>query len=93
MTRCVSGANCKVDRVVKCGVGDSKAIAEGDLDVNVLELVVDLEPTAVDEDGLKANTGEDDDVIDDGGLEGLGFGSGAVVDDNDLASKLLDEGE
>ncbi|PQQ21923.1 hypothetical protein Pyn_38341 [Prunus yedoensis var. nudiflora] len=69
------------------------AVVEDDLDVEVLESVVDLGPTAVDEDGPEADTGEEDNVVDDGGLEGLGFGAAAVIDDDGLASKRLDEGE
>ncbi|PQM35431.1 hypothetical protein Pyn_30151 [Prunus yedoensis var. nudiflora] len=62
------------------------AVVEDDLDVEVLESVVDLGPTAVDEDGPEADTGEEDNV-------GLGFGAAAVIDDDGLASKRLDEGE
>ncbi|CAL5324952.1 unnamed protein product [Camellia sinensis] len=55
--------------------------------------LVDLGATAVDEDDADADAGEEDEVGDDGGLEGRGFHGGvAVFDDDGLATKLLDEG-
>lgn len=67
---------------------------ETDLNVEAFEPGVDLRAAAVDEDGAEADTGEEDEVIDDGGLEGFGFhGGAAILDDDGLAAEFLDEGE
>lgn len=76
------------------GVGDAEAIAEDGLDVEALEPEVDLRPPAVDQDGTEANAGEEDEVVDHGGLECLGFhGCSSILDHDGLASEFLDEGK
>lgn len=50
------------------GVRNPKAVAEDGLDVEALEPEVDLGATAVDQDGAEAHAGEEDEVVDDGGL-------------------------
>ena len=76
------------------GVGDAEAVEELGLDVEAAEPEVDLGAAAVDEDGAEADAGEEDEVGDDGGLEGGGFHGGAAVLDHDrLAAEFLDEGE
>ena len=76
------------------GIGDAEAFAEHGLDVETLEPEVDLWATAVDENGTEADAGEEDEVVDDGGLEGLGFhGCASILDYDGLASEFLDEGK
>lgn len=56
--------------------------------------MVDLWTAAVDHDRTEADTREEDEVVDDGGLELRGLhGGAAVLDDDGLAAELLDEGE
>ncbi|POO03778.1 hypothetical protein TorRG33x02_000820 [Trema orientale] len=82
------------DNLHGLGVRDSEAVVEADLDVEAFEPEVDLGPTAVDEDGAEAHAGEEDEVVDDGGLEGLRLHGGAAVLDHDgFAPEFLDEGE
>lgn len=65
---------------------------ETDLDVEAFKPVVDLWPTAVDQDGTKTDAGEQNEVIDNGSLKGLRFHScAAILDHDSLASKFLDE--
>lgn len=51
------------------GVGDAETLVEDGGDVDALQPLVDLGAAAVDEDGTKANAGEENEVVDDGGLE------------------------
>lgn len=56
--------------------------------------MVDFRAAAVDQDGAEADAGEEDEVVDDGGLELRGLhGGAAVLDDDGLAPEFLDEGE
>ena len=76
------------------GIGDTEAVTEDCLDVEAFEPEVDLGAAAMDEDGAEADAGEEDEVVDDGGVESLGFhGGAAVLDDDGLASEFLDEGQ
>lgn len=76
------------------GIGDTEAVTEDCLDVEAFEPEVDLGAAAMDEDGAEADAGKEDEVVDDGGLEILGFhGGAAVLDDDGLASEFLDEGQ
>ncbi|KAK9992952.1 hypothetical protein SO802_022655 [Lithocarpus litseifolius] len=60
---------------------------EDDLDVEAFEPEVDLRVAAMD-------AGKENEVVDDGGLESLGFhGRAAVLDEDGLASEFLDEGQ
>ncbi|CAL5363922.1 unnamed protein product [Camellia sinensis] len=60
-------------------VGDSEAVEEVGLEAESTQLLVDLGATAVDEDDADADAGEEDEVGDDGGLEGRGFHGGVML--------------
>lgn len=76
------------------GVSHAEAVEEVGLQAEAAEPEVDFGTAAVDEDGTEADAGEEDEVVDDGGLEGLRLHGGAAVLDYDgLAAELLDEGE
>lgn len=64
------------------------------LDPEADEPGIDFGASAMDEDRPEANTGEEDEVIDDGGLQGGGLHCGAAVFyHNGLATESLDERE
>lgn len=74
-------------------VSDAEAIEEVGLEAKAAKPEVDLRAAAVYEDGAEADAGEEDEIVNDGGLKVRGFhGGAAILDDDGLAPELLDEG-
>jgi hypothetical protein len=81
-----------VDDLHGLGVSDAETFVEDWRDVDTLQPLVDLGSTIVDEDGMKANVGEKNEVVDDGGLVLLRLhGCSPIFDHDSLSPEFLDE--
>ena len=76
------------------GGGDPQAALELALDAQALEHRADLRAAAVDDDRPQPGIPQEDDVLGEGGLEGVvGHGVAAVLDDDERAAEALEPGQ